>query len=65
MDVVEDFIENCLLERILKSELFGGWKHWQIVYQLEVFGQEESQIWSIDFAKEENPKLQKGDIGKT
>ena len=64
MDVVEDFIENCLLERILKSELLGGWKHWQIVYQLEVFGQEGSQIWTIDFAEVGNPKIQKGDIGK-
>ena len=64
MDVVEDFIENCLLERILKSELLGGWKHWQIVYQLEVFGQEGSQIWTIDFTEVGNPKIQKGDIGK-
>ena len=64
MDVVEDFIENCLLERILKSELLGGWKHWQIVYQLEVFGQEGSQIWIIDFTELGNPKIQKGDIGK-
>ena len=62
--VVENFIENRFLDLILKSELLGGWKHWQIVYQIEVFGQKVSQIWSIDFSKEGNPKLQKGDIGK-
>ena len=64
MKVVENFIENCLLERILNSELLGGWQHWQIVYQLEVFGQEGSQPWSIDFASPDKPQLHKGDIGK-
>ena len=64
MKVVENFIENCLLERILNSELLGGWQHWQIVYQLEVFGQEGSQPWSIDFANPDKPQLHKGDIGK-
>ncbi len=64
MRVVEDFIENCFLERILKSELLGGWQHWQIVYQLEVFGQEGSQIFTVDFAQPGQPQLEKGDIGK-
>ena len=64
MDVVEDFIENCFLGRILNSELLGGWQHWQIVYQLEVFGQENSQIWTIDFTEVGSPTIQKGDIGK-
>ena len=64
MQVVEDFIENGFMERILKSELLSGWQHWQIVYQLEVFGREGSQIWVIDFAKPGKPELHKGDIGK-
>jgi UDP-MurNAc hydroxylase len=64
MRVVDDFIRNCLLERVLKSELLEGWKHWQIVYQLEVFGQDEPQAWTVDFSQSGEPKLYKGDIGK-
>ena len=64
MQVVDDFIGNCLLERVLKSELLEGWKHWQIVYQLEVFGQDDPQAWTVDFSQSGEPKLHKGDIGK-
>lgn len=64
MQVVNNFIENCLIERVSNSELLQGWQHWQIVYQLEVFGQESSQPWTIDFGKPGKPELQKGDIGK-
>jgi len=64
MQVVHDFIGNCLLERVLKSELLEGWKHWQIVHQLEVFGQDKPQAWTIDFSQSGEPKLHKGDIGK-
>ena len=63
MKVVRDFIENCLMERISKSEMLGGWQHWQLVYQLEVFGQEGSEVWSVDF-EQYPPRVQKGDIGK-
>ena len=34
-----------------------------MVYQLEVFGQGESEIWSIDFGQSEL-RIQKGDLGK-
>ena len=64
MQVVDDFIGNCLIERVLKSELLEGWKHWQIVYQLEVFGQDKPQAWTVDFSQSGEPKLHKGDIGK-
>lgn len=64
MKVVDDFIGNCLIERVLKSELLEGWKHWQIVYQLEVFGQDKPQAWTVDFSQSGEPKLHKGDIGK-
>ena len=64
MQVVDDFIGNCLIERVLKSELLEGWKHWQIVYQLEVFGQNKPQAWTVDFSQSGEPKLHKGDIGK-
>ena len=26
MQVIDNFIENCFLERILNSELLGGWQ---------------------------------------
>jgi UDP-MurNAc hydroxylase len=64
MKVVDDFIENCLLERVLSSELLEGWQHWQIVYQLEVFGQDGPQAWTIDFGQPGKPRLHKGEIGK-
>jgi len=64
MKVVNDFIENNFLDLILNSELLSGWQHWQIVYQLEIFGQEESQAWTIDFGQTDKPKLHKGDLGK-
>lgn len=63
MKVIRDFIENHFMERILKSEILEGWKHWKVVYQLEVFGQGESEVWSIDFGQSEL-RIQKGDLGK-
>jgi L-ascorbate metabolism protein UlaG (beta-lactamase superfamily) len=63
MNVIRDFIENRLMGRILKSNMLGGWLHWQVVYQLEVFGQEDSEVWSIDFAQDKL-RVQKGDLGK-
>jgi hypothetical protein len=64
MKVIRDFVENQYVDRILQSEILQGWKHWRIVYQLEVFGQGgESDIWSIDFGQTEL-RIQKGDLGK-
>ncbi len=63
MEIVKDFINNRFMEMMLKSEMMPGWRHWKIVYQLEVFGQSGSEIWCVDFGVEE-PKIQKGDIGK-
>ena len=62
--VVDDFIEKYFLERILKSDLLKGWQHWQIVYQMEVFGQDGPQAWTIDFGQPKQPQLHKGEIGK-
>jgi hypothetical protein len=64
MNVIRDFVENQFINQILKSEILQGWKHWRMVYQLEVFGQGgESEIWSIDFGQPEL-RIQKGDLGK-
>jgi len=63
METVRDFIENHLLDRLLKSEILAGWRHWQMVYQLEVFGQDGAQVWSIDFGAPELT-VQKGGLSK-
>ena len=63
MNVIREFIENQFIDKILESEILQGWKHWKMVYQLEVFGQRESEVWSIDFGQAEL-RIQKGDLGK-
>jgi len=61
---IRDFVENQLLDRLKKADMWNGWKEWQVCYQLEVFGQEkEPEVWSIDFGLPE-PEVQKGDLGK-
>ena len=63
MKVIRDFIENHLMERILRSDMLKFWLHFQVVTQLEVFGQEGSEVWGIDFAQDKL-QVQKGDLGK-
>ncbi len=63
MSVIRDFIDNRFLDRIKESEILPGWQHWKMMYQLEVFGQEGSEVWSIDFSQPEF-RIQKGDLGK-
>ena len=60
---VQIHIQNQFMDMILKSNMISGWQHWRIVYQLEVFGQKGSEMWSIDFGKGK-PFIQEGDIGK-
>ena len=61
---VRDFIENEFTRRLAKSEILEAWKHWQVAYQLEVFGQEGSEIWNIDFGQD-GINIQKAEPGKT
>ncbi len=67
MASIREFVENQFLERLLKSDILEGWRHWQVVYQLEVFGREgdeqKSEIWSVDFGAPEL-KVEKRDLGK-
>ena len=63
MSLIREFIEHQLLNSFLKSEMLPGWKHWRVVYQLEVFGLNESEVWSVDFG-ENSPKIHKGSLGK-
>ncbi len=58
MKVIRDFIQNGLMESVRKSEMLDGWRHWQVVYQLEVFGLEETEVWYIDFTQEDLKPVQ-------
>ena len=60
---VVNFIENQFVEEILKKKAVRSWVEWQVVYQLEVFGQENSEIWCLDFAGED-ASIIKGRVGK-
>jgi UDP-MurNAc hydroxylase len=61
--VVTEFIENKLVDLLVESESIQTWVEWKTVYQLEVFGANGSDIWSIDFGGED-ATVQKGRIGK-
>lgn len=55
---VEEFLEKEFTERLKVLEVMNAWTHWKVGYRLEVFGQDESDVWSIDFGK--SPTIQKG-----
>lgn len=61
--VVTDFIENKFVELLIENENVQTWVEWKTVYQLEVFGQNGSDIWSIDFGGED-AVVQKKSLGK-
>lgn len=63
MQVIRNFLDNELMNRLKKSDLLEGWQHWQVAYQLEVFGLDGSEVWSIDFGQPD-PKIEKCDLGK-
>lgn len=61
--VVTEFIENRLVDLLVESPNVQTWVEWKTAYQLEVFGQNGSDIWSVDFSGED-AAVQKGRIGK-
>lgn len=63
METVAQFIDEALLDILLQGQLIKIWKKWKVAYQLEVFGPDGSNIWSIDFGSED-PEIVKGRIGK-
>ena len=63
LNEVVNFIENQFVEEILKKKAVRSWVEWQVVYQLEVFGQENSQIWCLDFAGKD-ASIIRGRVGK-
>ena len=60
---VVNFIENQFVDEILNKKAVQFWVEWQVVYQLEVFGQEDSRIWCLDFAGED-ASIIRGRVGK-
>jgi L-ascorbate metabolism protein UlaG (beta-lactamase superfamily) len=61
---VVDFIENRFVEMLVEKKAVQSWVDWKVAYQLEVFGQDGSEIWCLDFAGED-ANIIKGRIGKT
>jgi beta-lactamase family protein len=59
---VTRFIEGgAFLEKLSQSEVMAAYQHWGIGYRLELFDEDHSDIWSIDFSKP--PAVQKGYFG--
>ena len=50
MQVVEDYIQGAYIDLLSASDKLDGWRHWQTLYQLEVFDASGgSESWNIDF----------------
>ena len=60
---VVDFIENRFVDLLVEKKAVRSWVDWKVVYQLEVFGQDGSEIWCLDFAGED-ANIIKGRVGK-
>mgnify|MGYP005638085045 FL=1 len=60
---VVDFIENRFVDILVAKKAVQSWVDWKVVYQLEVFGQDGSEIWCLDFAGEDAAII-KGRVGK-
>ena len=60
---VVNFIEKEFVNKVIQQKAVQQWVEWQVVYQIEVFGQEGSQIWCMDFTGED-ASIIKGRVGK-
>ena len=61
---IENFFKNQFIPQITSCDKLDGWRHWQVLYQLEVFDSKgDSKIWSIDF-KAEHIELKEGSYEK-
>jgi len=60
---VINFIEKEFVNKVIQQKAVQQWVEWQVVYQIEVFGQEGSQIWCMDFTGED-ASIIKGRVGK-
>ena len=65
IQIIKGFLENQFIDKLNSCEKVDGWRHWQTLYQLEVFGPNgTSNIWNIDF-RNEDLKIQKDCLPKT
>ena len=65
IQIIKGFLENQFIDKLNSCEKVDGWRHWQTLYQLEVFGPNgTSNIWNIDF-RNEDLKIQKDCLAKT
>jgi len=54
MKVVEEYIEGMYIDKLSVCDKLTGWKHWQTLYQIEVFDSSgNSKSWDIDFRNSE------------
>jgi len=61
---IEKYFKNLFIQQIIACDKLDGWRHWQVIYQLEVFDSKgDSKIWSIDF-KAEHIELKEGSYDK-
>jgi UDP-MurNAc hydroxylase len=52
--IITEFIEGVYMEKLSACDKLNGWKHWQTLYQIEVFASNgSSKSWDIDFRKNE------------
>ena len=64
MQVVEDYIQGAYIDLLSASDKLDGWRHWQTLYQLEVFDASGgSESWNIDF-REKKIHVYKKNQGK-
>ena len=65
IQIIKGFLENQLIDKLNSCEKVDGWRHWQTLYQLEVFGPNgTSNIWNIDF-RNDDLKIQEDCLPKT
>lgn len=63
MEAAREYVEQGLLEALKGSKMYSVYREWQIAYQLEIFGEEDSVIYSIDFSCD-TPEVVPGRIGR-
>ncbi len=50
IQIIEEFIEGAYIEKLNACDKMDGWKHWQTLYQIEVFGSNGNpKSWNINF----------------
>ena len=64
LKIIEEFIEGVYIEKLNACDKIDGWKHWQTLYQIEVFDSNgDSQAWNIDF-RDKKIRASKKNLGK-